>query len=185
MPEWRLLEPLPWRLLRPCLARPGGEGQLWEGSCRGEARAGPGAGGGRARLRLLLRAFRTSRGGSRELSSPSEEESDSREEQEEEEEPSLEPESESEAEQPSDSEPEVESSAGSSLGRVRSSPVGAGWGTTASSQSGAMVVRGALVAATASADNLIASTSRVEVKEEAPQSKLELARPGRVAERPR
>lgn len=103
----------------------------------------------------------------------SEDESDSREEQEEEEEPSLEPDSESEAEQPSDSDSELESKAGSSLGKVLSRPRCSMGGSTASSQSGAMVVRGA----GAASDTLMASTSSVEVKEEEPQSKEELDRP--------
>lgn len=138
-----------------------------------------------ARLRLLLRAFRASRGGSTfELSSSfSDEESDSRDEQEEEEEPSLDPDSESEAEQPSDSDSELESTAGSSFGRVRSAARFGIGGSTASSQSGAIVVSGALVGPpTDGSDSLIASTSRVDVKEEAPQSKEELARPCSRAE---
>ena len=65
------------------------------------------------------------------------------EEQDEEEEPSLLPDSESLAEQPSDSEPELESWAGSSLGRVCSRPGWRAGGRTLSSQSGAIVVRGA------------------------------------------
>ena len=120
-----------------------------------------------------------------ELSSSfSEEESDSRDEQEEDDEPSLDPDSESEAEQPSDSDSELESTAGSSFGRVRSAARFGIGGSTASSQSGAMVVRGALVGPTPpdGSDSLMASTSRVDVKEEAPQSKEELARPCSRAE---
>ena len=104
----------------------------------------------------------------------SEDDPDSKEEQEEEEEPSFEPDSESEAEQFSDSDSELESRGGSSLGRAGWGPGSTTGGRTASSQSGAMVVRGAL--AGEGDETLMASTSRVEVKEEAPQSKEELAR---------
>ena len=136
------------------------------------------------RLLLVLRGFRTSLLG--RSSSLSEEESDSRDEQEEEDEPSLEPDSESEAEQPSDSDSELVSTAGSSFGRVRSKPGRRTGGSTASSQSGAMVVRGAFTTPPAAgSESLMASTSRVEVKEEDPQSKEELVRAGRVVGRVR
>ena len=122
--------------------------------------------------------------GTFELSSSfSDEESDSSDEQEEDEEPSLDPDSESEAEQPSDSDSELESTAGSSFGRVRSAARFGIGGSTASSQSGAIVVRGAFVGPPPDgSDSLMASTSRVDVKEEAPQSKEELARPCSRAE---